>query len=51
LLITADKGLAGAFNTNLIKGAQRFAAERAGAEVRFELIGTQGPRLLPQAGR
>ena len=42
VLITADKGLAGAFNTNLIKGAQRFAAERAGAEVRFELIGRKG---------
>src|SRR3954454_1383404 len=25
VLITGDKGLAGAFNTNLIKGAQRFA--------------------------
>jgi F-type H+-transporting ATPase subunit gamma len=42
VLITADKGLAGAFNTNLIKGAQRFATERAGAEVRFELIGRKG---------
>src|SRR4051812_40412251 len=42
VLITADKGLAGAFNTNLIKGAQRFAAERGGAEVRFELIGRKG---------
>src|SRR3982074_466491 len=42
VLITGDKGLAGAFNTNLIKGAQRFATERAGAEVRFELIGRKG---------
>jgi F-type H+-transporting ATPase subunit gamma len=31
VLVTGDKGLAGAFNTNLIKGAQRFIAERAGA--------------------
>jgi F-type H+-transporting ATPase subunit gamma len=42
VLITADKGLAGAFNTNLIKGAQRFQAERPEAEVKFELIGRKG---------
>jgi F-type H+-transporting ATPase subunit gamma len=42
VLITADKGLAGAFNTNLIKGAQRFQAERPNAEVKFELIGRKG---------
>ena len=42
LLITGDKGLAGAFNTNLIKGAVRFAAERSGAVVRMELIGRKG---------
>jgi F-type H+-transporting ATPase subunit gamma len=42
VLITSDKGLAGAFNTNLIKGAQRFQTEHAGAEVKFELIGRKG---------
>jgi len=42
VLVTADKGLAGAFNTNLIKGAQQFSAERAGAEVTFELVGRKG---------
>jgi F-type H+-transporting ATPase subunit gamma len=42
VLITGDKGLAGAFNTNLIKGAQRFVVERGGASVRFELIGRKG---------
>jgi F-type H+-transporting ATPase subunit gamma len=41
-LITGDKGLAGAFNTNLIKGAQRFQAERPGVEVKFVLIGRKG---------
>src|SRR5260370_10929908 len=41
VLITGDKGLAGAFNTNLIKGAQRFQAERPGVEGKFELIGRQ----------
>ena len=42
VLITADKGLAGAFNTNLIKGAQRFSGEHGGAEVTLELIGRKG---------
>ena len=42
VLITGDKGLAGAFNTNLIKGAQRFVAERPDATVEFELIGRKG---------
>ena len=42
VLITADKGLAGAFNTNLIKAAQRFSAEHAGAAVQLELIGRKG---------
>jgi F-type H+-transporting ATPase subunit gamma len=42
VLITADKGLAGAFNTNLIKGAQRFQTERPGVAVKFVLIGRKG---------
>jgi F-type H+-transporting ATPase subunit gamma len=41
-LVTSDKGLAGAFNSNLIKGAQRFVAEHRGATVRLELIGRKG---------
>jgi len=42
VLITGDKGLAGAFNSNLIKGAQRFAADRPGVSVKMELIGRKG---------
>jgi F-type H+-transporting ATPase subunit gamma len=42
VLVTGDKGLAGAFNTNLIKSAQRFVIERKGAKVRLELIGRKG---------
>jgi len=42
VLVTGDKGLAGAFNTNLIKAAQRFVVERRGATVRLELIGRKG---------
>jgi F-type H+-transporting ATPase subunit gamma len=42
VLITGDKGLAGAFNSNLIKGAQRFVADRPGVSVKMELIGRKG---------
>ena len=42
VVITGDKGLAGAFNTNLIKSAQRFVNENKGAAVRLELIGRKG---------
>ena len=46
VLITSDKGLAGAFNANLIKGAQRFMAERSG--VRVPLRCGADPRLVRQ---
>ncbi len=42
VLITADRGLAGAFNSNLIKAAQQFLAEHAGQEVQLELVGRKG---------
>jgi F-type H+-transporting ATPase subunit gamma len=42
ILVTSDKGLAGAFNANLIKAAQRFAAEHQPATTDFELIGRKG---------
>ncbi len=50
VLITGDKGLAGAFNTNLIKGAQRFGIDRPGAELRFELIGRKGRDFFRKRG-
>jgi len=42
VLVTSDKGLAGAFNSNLIKGAQRFMAERSDATTSLTLIGRKG---------
>ena len=42
VLVTSDKGLAGAFNANLIKGAQHFMQERSGVAVQLELIGRKG---------
>src|SRR6266699_457666 len=50
VLITADKGLAGAFNTNLIKGGQRFSAERGTAKVTLELIGRKGRDFFRKRG-
>jgi F-type H+-transporting ATPase subunit gamma len=42
VLITADRGLAGAFNTNLIKAAQQFLADHRDQEVELELVGRKG---------
>jgi F-type H+-transporting ATPase subunit gamma len=42
VLITADKGLAGAFNSNLIKAAMKFAADRPDAQVEYLLVGRKG---------
>jgi F-type H+-transporting ATPase subunit gamma len=50
VLVTSDKGLAGAFNTNLTKAAQRFVAERAGASIRMELIGRKGRDFFRKRG-
>jgi F-type H+-transporting ATPase subunit gamma len=54
VLVTSDKGLAGAFNTNLIKAAQRFSAEhlgkQAGASVRMILVGRKGRDFFRKRG-
>lgn len=42
LVITADRGLAGAFNANVIRLAQKFMADHRESEVRLELIGRKG---------
>jgi F-type H+-transporting ATPase subunit gamma len=41
-LVTADKGLCGGFNTNLIKAAQEFLKNNTGSEVELVLIGRKG---------
>ena len=50
VLITSDKGLAGAFNSNLIKAAQRFAAEHQPAATDFVLIGRKGRDFFRKRG-
>ena len=42
VLVTADKGLCGAFNTNLTKAAQAFIRENAGKSVELLAIGRKG---------
>jgi F-type H+-transporting ATPase subunit gamma len=42
LVITADRGLAGAFNSNVIRLALKFIAEHRESEVRLELMGRKG---------
>ncbi|MGE0882656.1 MAG: ATP synthase F1 subunit gamma [Blastocatellales bacterium] len=41
-LVTADKGLCGGFNTNLIKAAQEFLRQNSDKEVELVLIGRKG---------
>jgi F-type H+-transporting ATPase subunit gamma len=50
VLVTSDKGLAGAFNTNLNKAAQRFMAERPGVDIRMILIGRKGRDFFRKRG-
>jgi len=42
LVVTADRGLCGAFNSNLIKAGQTFLQEHAGEEVRMFCAGRKG---------
>src|SRR5438552_9079034 len=50
VLITADKGLAGAFNSNLIKAATKFAADRPEAVIEYLLVGRKGRDLFRKRG-
>ncbi|HLX44626.1 MAG TPA: ATP synthase F1 subunit gamma [Bryobacteraceae bacterium] len=50
IVITADGGLAGGFNANLIRLAQRFVDEHRGAELIFELIGKKGRDYFRRRG-
>ncbi len=42
LFFSSDTGLAGAFNSNLLKASQRFHEENAGAEITLTLVGRKG---------
>ena len=42
VLITADKGLCGGFNTNLVRAAQQFVRRHSGQQVELVLVGRKG---------
>jgi F-type H+-transporting ATPase subunit gamma len=46
IVVTGDKGLAGAFNTNILKAATRFLNSKAGKNVEIEAIGRKGRDFL-----
>ena len=55
LLLSGDKGLCGAFNSNALKASQRFLVEHSDAAIQLELIGRRGAdyyrrREVPVAG-
>ena len=50
VLVTADKGLAGAFNANLIKAAQSFINEHADKSVEILAVGRKGRDFFRRRG-
>jgi F-type H+-transporting ATPase subunit gamma len=46
VVVTGDKGLAGAFNTNILKAAARFIATKADKNLEIETIGRKGRDFL-----
>jgi F-type H+-transporting ATPase subunit gamma len=50
VVITADKGLCGAFNTNLIKAAQAFVREHAGKTIEIVAVGRKGRDFFRRRG-
>ena len=50
VLLTADRGLAGAFNANLIRHAEQFLAGRPDGQVEMEVIGRKGRDYFRKRG-
>jgi F-type H+-transporting ATPase subunit gamma len=46
LVVTGDKGLAGAFNANILKAATRFLESKSGKSIEIEAIGRKGRDFL-----
>jgi F-type H+-transporting ATPase subunit gamma len=46
IVVTGDKGLAGAFNTNILKAATRFLESKTGKHIEIETIGRKGRDFL-----
>src|SRR5688572_2176325 len=50
IVITADRGLCGSFNSNVIKAAGRFIATDAGRDIALGLIGRKGRDFFRRRG-
>lgn len=50
VVVTADRGLAGGFNSNLLRLAQRFVNEHRDLELSFELLGRKGRDYFRRRG-
>ena len=50
ILLTTDKGLAGAFNSNLVKAASKFLLEKSTAQVEFVTAGRKGRDAFRRRG-
>src|SRR6266849_567669 len=46
IVVTGDKGLAGAFNANIIKAAARFLESKSGKNIDIEAVGRKGRDFL-----
>ena len=50
VIVSSDRGLAGAFNANLFRMVQRFVDEHRGAEIRLETIGRKSRDFFRRRG-
>src|ERR1700741_4239860 len=50
VLVTADKGLCGAFNTNLVKAAQGFIRDNPGKQIEILAVGRKGRDFFKRRG-
>jgi F-type H+-transporting ATPase subunit gamma len=50
IVVTADRGLCGSFNTNIVKAAGAFLAERPSREVALGLVGRKGRDFFIRRG-
>ena len=46
IVVTGDKGLAGAFNANILKAATRFIDSKSGKNIEIEAVGRKGRDFL-----
>src|SRR4030095_16771820 len=50
IVITADKGLCGGFNTNIVKAASQFIAGAAGRPIELGVVGRKGRDFFRRRG-